>query len=219
MAIYAAGYLSPIRKKLGNAVGRKWRTLDVLAVYQPFVSNPNTTAQQLVRTRFGAAAHLAMCLSGAVEQGFLSICKGTKVPQRSMFIKKNWDNIHADTPGTPTIDYTEIIVADGSLQTPDVVGNASFADPLAVDITLTAYSGAASPVIDALDKVIAVVYDTEAQMCYMKDGVRGDNGITVTVNSYSNGHRVHVWAFAVGAGTLDEGKVSPSVYLGSGVIS
>ena len=217
MAIYNAGYLSPIRKKLGNAVGRKWRTLDVLAVYQPFVSNPKSEAQELVRTRFAFAASLAMAFDSAVKIGFKGICDGTKVPERSMFIKKNWSNVHADTPGAATVDYTELVIAQGSL--PECsFGNASFADPLQVEVPMN--DTTELPNADAHDKVYLYVYSPEAGAGVMGDVVtRADESVKCLVPAYWNGHRVHAWGFAVGAGVDNAGKISVSRYLGSGTIS
>lgn len=218
MAIYNAGYLSPIRKKLGNAVGRKWRTLDVLAVYQPFVSNPNTNAQQLVRCRFGGAATLSNALKRALLVGFAGICKGTKVPERSMFIKKNWGSIHCDTPGTVTFDYTEMVIAEGAL--PECqFGNASFAEPLQVAVSMTDTSDIDGA--DSHDKVYLAVYDMESGTAVFSDGrnTRADESVSVNVPAYWNGHRVHVWGFAVGNGTDNKGVISNSRYLGSGTIS
>lgn len=218
MAIYNAGYLSPIRKKLGNAVGRKWRTLDVLAVYRPFISNPNTSAQQMVRGRFSMAAKLAMAFARAIELGFANICKGTKVPQRSMFIKKNWNTITADSPSSIVADYTEMVVAQGKL--PEVLfGNASFAEPLQVAVTMSDTTGIEGA--DSHDKVYLLVYSPEAQAAVFSDGrnTRADESASVNVPAYWNGHRVHVWGFAVGAGTDNMGVISNSRYLGSGTIS
>ena len=218
MAIYNAGYLSPIRKKLGNAVGRKWRNLDVLAVYQPFVSNPNTEAQQLVRTRFAAIASLSNKFKRALLLGYANICKGTKVPERSMFIKKNWDNVIADTPGAATCDYTELTIAEGPL--PEVLfGNASFAEPLQVAVSMTDTTGVDGA--DAHDKVYLFVYSPEAGAGIVSDGrnTRADASASINVPAYWNGHRVHVYGFAIGAGIDNKGMISNSRYLGSGTIS
>lgn len=219
MAIYNAGYLSPIRKKLGNAVGRKWRTLDVLAVYQPFVSNPNTGAQQMVRARFGVAASLAMSFAAAVKLGFANICEGTKVPERSMFIKKNWNNIHADSPGSSiAVTYPDLVIAKGPLPEA-VVGTPSCTDPLQIDATITDNTGAQGT--SANDKVYMVAYSPEAQQSVMSDGrnTRAGETISLTVPATWNGHRVHVWAFTIGAGNNNMGVISNSRYLGSVTIS
>lgn len=219
MAIYNAGYLSPIRKKLGNAVGRKWRTLDVLAVYQPFVSNPNTDAQKNVRGKFGTLAGLAMRLAAVCEIGFSSICKGTKVPQRSMFISKNWDNISGEYPAF-SVSHEDLVLSAGSLNVPDYTGTLDFTSPLTVKQGLTSYSGTSTAFMDVDDNVYMVVYDPEADMSWFASVKRSDERVDVTVPALANGHRVHCYLFAVGAdGKLDEGKVSNTLYLGTGTIA
>lgn len=218
MAIYNAGYLSPIRKKLGNAVGRKWRTLDVLAVYQPFVSNPNTESQRTVRKHFSILAKLAMVFANAAELGFANICKGTKVPQRSMFIKKNYDTVTMVDDESGTVDYTMVSVAQGNL--PEVqFGSPTFTEPLQVAVTMTDTTGV--PGADADDQVFMVVYSSEAGAAIVSDGrnKRSTASMSVNVPAYWNGHRVHVWGFAIGGGIDNKGVISNSRYLGSGTIS
>lgn len=218
MAIYNAGYLSPIRKKLGNAVGRKWRTLDVLAVYQPFVSNPNTEAQRTVRKHFSILAKLAMVFANPAELGFANICKGTKVPQRSMFIRKNYDTVTMVDDQSGTVDYTMVSVAQGNL--PECqFGSPAFTDPLEVEVAMTSTTGV--PGTDEDDVVYLVVYSPEAGAAIMTDGrnKRSDASMTANVPAYWNGHRVHVWGFAIGGGTDNKGVISNSRYIGSGTIS
>lgn len=217
MAIYFAGYLSPIRNKLGNAVGRKWRTLDVLSVYNGRPRNPRTQKQQLNRTRFGAIANLAMSFNSAVKVGFSGICAGNPIPERSMFIRKNWGCVDASEPGTATFDYTEIVCAAGPL--PEAgFGAASFAEPLSVEVPLT--DNSAQDGADARDKVYLFVYSPEAKAGKLGEvKQRADETIACNVPSTWVGHRVHVWGFAVGNGTDNKGIISNSRYLGSGTIS
>lgn len=218
MAIYNAGYLSPIRKKLGNAVGRKWRTLNVLAVYQPFVSNPNTIAQRNVRVKFAALAGLSMRLAIAIEMGFEAMCKGTKVPQRSMFIRKNWDNLSGDYEGY-AVSYSDLVLSEGSLSVPEYTGSLDFTTPLTVKQALTSYAGDSTAFIDENDEIYMVVYSVEAQMCWVSKTKRLDERIECEVPALANGHRVQCYLFAVGAKDKpDAGKVSNTVYLGQGTI-
>lgn len=216
MAIYNAGYLSPIRKKLGNAVGRKWRNLDVLSVYQPNVRNPKTNAQEIVRTRFGFASSIAMRIANALRLGFGVITKGTKVPPRSYFIKENWNCFHASSPGSATCDYDGLIIAKGSL-TPFEFGTPSFATPLTVVVALTDNSSVYGA--SANDLGYLLVYDPEAEEAILSTGKeRTEAQIAVAVPDYWNGHRVHVYGFGVGDPDVNPDKVSMSRYLGSGTI-
>lgn len=219
MALYDAGYLSPIRKKLGNAVGRKWRTLNVLAVYRGTISNPRTEAQQLVRTRFGALARMAMYMSGSIMAGFEAACKGTKIPQRSMFIKENWSSVSADTPGTATVDYSELLLSKGGAVKP-IMSAPTFTDPLTVTMTETDTSE--MPRCDAHDEVHVVVYDPESTGCIEQVFMRNDTdpgSITIEVPAAWNGHRVHVYAFAIAQSEQWKGQTSDSIYCGTGTIS
>lgn len=215
MAIYNAGYLSPIRKKLGNAVGRKWRTLDVMAVYQPFVRNPRTESQQLVRARFGKLAQIAMMLFAGISKGFEGICKGTKIPQRSMFIKKNWAYSHADTPSSVTIDWENLVIAQGSLSLP-TTGALTAPSANTIQLILNDDANGDPMVIDAADEVYMVLANPTKSMGIISSAVlRVAEKITMSVPSNWVGDRLHAYVFAVGKGTQDLDKISNSVYGGT----
>lgn len=222
MAIYFAGYLSPIRNKLGNAVGRKWRTLDVLAVYNGRPRNPRTVAQQSNRMKFGALANLAMSFDSAAKIGFKPQCAGTPIPERSMFIRKNYEFVEVQmsggVPAGCTVDYTSLVLADGALPEAQF-GACSFNDPLSVEVPMTASSETVGAL--ATDIVKLFVYSPEAGAGIFGDEkYRDDASAACTVPAYWNGHRVHVWGMCWGAaGTANEGKVSNSRYLGSGTIA
>lgn len=215
MAIYNAGYLSPIRKKLGNAVGRKWRTLDVLAVYQPFVSNPRTESQQLVRTRFGKLAQVAMMLSAGVNKGFEGICNGTKVPQRSMFIKKNWSRVHADTPGSSTVDWEDLTIAQGGLALP-AVGALTAPSANTIKLALNDTGQGDPTVISTTDEVYMVLANPSKSMGLISAAaLRVEEEIAMAVPANWVGDRLHAYVFAIGKGNQDMDKISNSVYGGS----
>lgn len=214
MAIYFAGYLSPIRNKLGNAVGRKWRTLDVLSVYNGRPRNPRTTAQQAQRTKFGYIAKVARAFSTAVEMGFKPLCDGTPVPQRSMFIKKNIENVDVTDITNPTIDLTEVICAEGGLPNA-VYGTASFADPLSVTVPLTDTSSV--PGASNSDRVYIFVYNKDQNAGILSTAKqRPDVEVIVNVPATWNGEKVHVYGFVVNA---DNSSVSNSIFIGQGNIS
>lgn len=217
MAIYFAGYLSPIRNKLGNAVGRKWRTLDVLSVYNGRPRNPRTAAQQAQRSKFGFIAGIARQFAAAAELGFKPLCDGTPIPQRSMFIKKNIESVDMTDPTTPTIDTSSIVIAEGALPEADF-GNPSFSDPLSVKVPMTDTSDL--PGASVQDKVFIFVWDREANAGILSaPKEREAASIEVTVPTIWNGHRVYVYGFTVGGNGETKGMVSNSRFLGSGSIS
>lgn len=218
MAIYFAGYLSPIRNKLGNAVGRKWRTLDVLSAYNGRPRNPRTTAQQNNRVHFGVLGNLAMSFANIIALGFTKTCAGTHIPPRSYFVKENWNKVSVDTPGVATVDYTEIVCGKGTLVEAGY-GAANFSQPLSVSVPLTNNTGSGNAL--ATDKVQLFVYSPEALAGVMSDAkTRADESVVAAVPATMNGHRVHVYAITYGAPNTDnEGMNSVSRYLGSGTIS
>lgn len=115
MAKYYAGYLSPIKNKLGNAVGRRWRNLDVLAVYQPNVKNPRTSKQRAQRNRLGFTSRLARSLNPVISITLARVCAGTKTFPRAKFVSLNIKN----TTTSGTIDrWQDVILSDGKMLNP-----------------------------------------------------------------------------------------------------
>lgn len=214
MAIYFAGYLSPIRNKLGNAVGRKWRTLDVLAVYNGRPRNPRTTAQQTQRAKFGFIATIARAFESAVSMGFKPMCDGTPVPERSMFIKKNIHLVDASTPEAPVMTYTDIVCAEGGLPNA-TFGSVDVSNPLSVEVALTDTSDV--PGASNGDRVYIFVFNPDQKSGIISGGKqRNDEVVAVNVPSVWNGERVHVYGFVYNS---DNNEVSNSVYVGTGSIS
>ena len=219
MAIYFAGYLSPIRNKLGNAVGRKWRTLDVLSAYNGRPRNPRTTAQQINRVHFGTMGNLAMHFAPVIALGYTATCAGTPVPPRSFFVKKNWGVVSVTDPDTVAVQYADIECGQGTLLSAAANGSPSFADPLTVEVALTDNSGSGNAL--RTDKVQFFAYCPDVKAGMLSDvKQRDDASVSLTVPANWVGCRVHVYMITYGAtGTDNEGLNSNSVYLGSGTIS
>lgn len=212
------GILDGFVGKVGTVVGSFWKGLPVMRAYKRSTRDANTTAQQLIRTRFAAITSLASAFLYAIRLGFKQVARSRKMTEGDIFVKKNWACVHADDPGAATVDYTELVVAEGSL--PEVLfGNASFAEPLQVAVPMTDTTGVIGA--DAHDKVYLFVYSPEAGAGIISDGrnTRADESAAVNVPAYWNGHRVHVWGFAIGNGPDNKGIISDSRYLGSGTIS
>ena len=212
------GILDGFVGKVGTVVGSFWKGLPVMRAYKRSTKDANTNAQQLIRTRFAAITSLASAFLYAVRLGFKQAARSKKITETDLFVKLNWECIHADTPGAATCDYTELKIAQGSL--PEVLfGNVSFAEPLQVAVPMTDTSGVIGA--DSHDIVYLFVYSPEAGAGIISDGrnTRADESAAVNVPAYWNGHRVHVWGFAIGNGTDNKGIISDSRYLGSGTIS
>ena len=224
MAKYAAGYLSPITNKLGNAVGRKWRNIDVLAVYQPNVKNPRTSKQMATRNKLSLASHAGSMLRGAIRLGLKGITDGTHMFPRAKFISLN---VGAMPDTGLTIPYSSIVVAKGPVPIPDFV-QADLSTPQTVKLE---WSGNAldgvfpTSVVDEI-KVYPVILNVDFGASIVGRAVAfADGTARVTVPDAWNGTHVHVWGFARYEGAdndevgLTNGAASDSTYLGTGTIN
>lgn len=184
-----------------------------MGVYTSSVRNPRTIAQQLQRTKFRAMSSLAAAFSVVTRIGFKNVTNGTKVPPRDHFIKVNFQEVSASTPGTATIDFTGLAIASGSL--PGInFGTPSFANPLEVAVPINSSASGAPATED--DLVYAYVYSPEAgEGILSAPKVRSDAEVTIDVPDYWVGQTVHVWGFAT---SPDNSFTSKSSYLGSGTI-
>lgn len=211
------GILDGFVGKVGTVVGSFWKGKPVMRAYKRQISDRDSEAQQLIRTRFGAINSLAGAFYSAIILGLKEAAKRKKWTEGDVFVNENWGCVHADTPGAAVADYTELVIAKGHLPEAQF-GAASFADPLSVEVPMTDSSEVIGA--DPRDKVYLFVYSPEAGAGMLGDvKVRSDESIACTVPAYWNGHRVHVWGFAIGAGPDNAGVISNSRYLGSGTIS
>lgn len=229
MAIITGGLHGLARKKVGNVVYRDWRNMVVASAYNPNVQNPKTNGQQIVRERFAAISNLAKKMAVGLAVGFKNFCAGTKVPTRSMFIKRNWSKVGVTDPGNPaTFSYDEMVVADGQLE-PPIFGTPSFATAGTIKIPHTPNE---QELVNGQDSVMCLVYNVDkkrSQFLYADDR-DSDTDITLLMPTGWAGDRVHVWGFCVSesdntqsySGVTREykkGDASPSVYIGMGEIA
>lgn len=217
MAIVSQNNLGKLRKKSGPNTFRKWRTHLVMSVYVDHVADRNSEQQQLIRTRFRALNQLAAAFRSVLNIGFARLTSGLSMFQGNYFIRANWGCVTANTPGTAEVDYSEMIFSKGDLPEPQF-GALDFNEPLSIKATMTDTSemiGASSD-----DLVYFFAYSPEAgAMVMATPQTRDANSCDINVPSYWNGHRVHVFAFAVGDGIDNKGIPSNTQYLGSGTIS
>ena len=223
MAKINAGAQSTWRKKAGAYVYRKWRTLNVAAIYQPNVKNPRTLAQQRIRARLGALSQLSNGMASAINNGLRNAASGTKWSPRNLFVKLNFEVVSATTPESVSIDYTNIMVSKGPVNNPSI-GAPRFDNPNEVTLScnLTGMPGGHQSY-----EVKTVLYSADLGLSVMKstrfDSASGN--ITVEVPSSWNGARVHIWCWTEYIGNTDvenalyAGSVSNSRYCGSGNIS
>ena len=223
MSTLVTAVLGNIQGKVGNVVGRKFRNEYVVAAYQPKVRNPRTTAQQLIRARLGALSQLSNSMASAINNGLRNAAKGSKWSPRNLFVKLNFEAVHAASPDSVSIDYTDIVLSKGTVNNPHF-GAPQFDNPLQVGMTCSLdgmpngyQSYEVETFLYAPDLRIGIKKQTRFQAA---SGL-----ITVDVPASWNGTKVHVWCWTRFIGNTDvenalyEGAVSNSAYCGSGNIN
>ena len=204
------------RGKLGNTYGRKVHGVALNALMPTPRGNKNATEEMRdIQLRFKHIAQMASAFMAAIVIGLKTRAKaiGPLVSQFDAFIKDNWSATSA-TGGVVEIEYGNIKFADGNL--PEVgFGSADFEEPLSVSVGFTPNTD--TPGADASDQVRLVVYQPDSNKTVMSAPVlRSAGTVTMALPSTWSGMTVHVYGFAVGAGTTNKGIVSESSYIGTG---
>lgn len=217
MGKFYGGPNSPYYGKVGAVVARKWRTENVVSMYNPKVKNPNTKPQQIVRLKFTYLSTLCAALSRAINIGFFPESVGKKQFARCFFMKWNMGNVTVTLPDTVEIDYSSLLVANGSLAEVHF-GSPQFDEPLTVEVGFTANGTA--PGASADDEIYVLAYCPDDGRAILSTPVkRNAESVRMTVPGYWSGAKVQLWGFAAKAGELDTiDDVSKSTYIGSGNI-
>lgn len=212
------GILDGFVGKVGTVVGSFWKGKPVMRGYKRIVRDANTEKQELIRTRFSAIGALASSFYEAILLGFKGVARAKKITEGDYFVKVNWDYVHADSPGSATVDYTDLTIAKGNL--PEIrFGNASFTTPNSVVVAIS--DPADQPGSLGSDIAHVFVYSPEAAAGILSSPkTREDSEITVAVPDYWAGQRVHVYGFGMGDPDGDNaGRTTDSRYIGSGTIN
>lgn len=123
MAILRSAYGSGFVKRVGNIVGQKagdgkYR----ISAYQPDVTNPKSTAQQVQRSKFSFLGKLAVILGNEALVGM----SNTKYRTTQLaFISKNIPNVVMQVIGDPTqvdpvLSMIRLQMSDGGVVTPQL---------------------------------------------------------------------------------------------------
>lgn len=213
MAKISWGILDGFIGKVGTVVGSFWKGKPVMRGYKRQIRDAHTEAQQLVRTRFAAINSLSSAFLSAIRIGFAETARSRRTTEGNVFVKLNWDFVHADSPGSATVDYTDLALSKGNL--PAILfGNASFSTPNTVVVAISDPASAIGA--DPEDLAYIFVYSPEdGSGVLAAPKMRSDSEITCGVPDYWAGQRVHVYGFGLGV----EGNVSDSRYIGSGTIN
>lgn len=195
MAVIKSGILGGLSGSIGNVTGSSWKGVPVLRTKPLSVANPNTPAQQAVRTSWASLTKLGSSITGVILQ---PVWNGiaSKMSGYNLFLQKN-----AQLAFSSLGDFVPmgLSVSPGTLPSVPVT-----VDELASPTVMSFNIATALPSVQALatDKLYAVVVDSDGNFL---GGVSGT--VTRSVGAFSvvanrtllNGEHVYVYAFFMSA--------------------
>ncbi len=156
--------------KVGQTVGAKWKNLATIRTYAK-PSNPNTSAQQTIRTGFKQVTSFVALFSDLIRYQSSLDTRGQSV--RNAIISANKTQIVAGT-----ITKADLIVNKGGL--PNVT-SASLGTPAAgTNLTLT-YTKPVATNITAKAKIVAVAVDEENKIAGVGVGPLADETVEIAM--------------------------------------
>lgn len=156
--------------KVGQTVGAKWKNLATIRTYAK-PSNPNTSAQQTIRTGFKQVTSFVALFSDLIRYQSSLDTRGQSV--RNAIISANKTQIVAGT-----ITKADLIVNKGGL--PNVTA-ASLDTPAAgTNLTLT-YTKPVATNITSKAKIVAVAVDEENKIAGVGVGPLADQTVTIAM--------------------------------------
>lgn len=154
MAVIKAGILGGLSGSIGNVTGSSWKGIAVLRTKPLSVANPNTPAQQAVRTPWAKLTQLGSSITGAILQ---PVWNGiaSKMSGYNLFLQYNAQKAFSSLGAFVPMDLS---VSPGTL--PSAVVSV---DDLASTTTMSFNISTALPSVQALptDKLYAVVVDSD----------------------------------------------------------
>ncbi|MCX2477992.1 DUF6266 family protein [Pedobacter sp. MC2016-15] len=208
MATILKGFLDNFRGLLGNAVGAKWRTLNVIKGRPSKSSKPATEAQLAQQMKFSLATELVSTFSAQIKVGYQSYSKTTTTPTNAA-VKQILSNAIIGIYPDIKIDYPKVQLSKGSLLGVDDIKTVWNEE----DVTLTwRKNDFESPSRNDSDKIIMMFYDPLIKQFLLHLGARRGELTTKTTMPYTmRNHPIHAYMFLVS----EDGKnVSNSEYIG-----
>ena len=204
--------------KVGQHVGRSWKGRPVLAIYQPNVANPNTSAQQIVRARMSKLGKLSSAFMVALNEGLQFTAKKLRITNPNVFVSRNYSEVTAQSADDVTVNYSGLKVAEGNL--PEVsFGQVNFGDAQHLQISCPITGGSDQPGADDNDDVYLCAYCPEKNQSVLgSPAKRSAASCAVNVPAAWDGMDVHVYGFAVSANKVRP-TASATTYCGTGEVA
>lgn len=177
--------------RMMGVVGASWKGISYIRKHV-IPNNPDTVAQQGVRTTFASLVAFGKRINSTVLKDFI-----LPVPKRKSqfneFISRNQAMLTAGT-----FDYATLAIGDGGLYTPDDIAGVDNAIN-GVDVTWgTGLQGEAL----ATDTVIIVIYDETSDSYAFSTTVARSVGTATIPIVLTAGDKVHCYGFFIQGSTL-----------------
>lgn len=193
--------------KVGNNVGAVSNGRTVIRIYQPIVSNPQSAAQMLQRSRLSIASSFLRSLAGIIKAGWKEVSKyGTAWAD---CIKQNMEEAISLVGGVYTLDESKVVMSRGGVDLP--YGMSASNDGNDLTFQWTDNSGVGTAL--ATDVLVYLIKNkARGQWVAANSGVaRSTRTFTYACPSAWTGEDIYVYAFFVRA---DDSDASSTQYLG-----
>jgi hypothetical protein len=205
MAKIKSGILGPVSGRIGGVVGAKWKDVPVLRSYPISVANPNTSAQQNQRGKFGQCVSVARFLLADLIHVYWDPFSRT-MSGFNHFIQVNIDAFGPESLISPENFYSARGVLSG-LKDADLSTNLASHSLL---ITWSDNSGEGDAL--GLDCLAVCWYNiTQGYWSFkLTTAVRQDEECSIIDPYLASGNVLHVYPFL---SREDISRISDSVYL------
>lgn len=190
MAVIKSGILGGLSGSIGNVTGSSWKGIAVLRTKPLSVANPNTPAQQAVRTPWALLTKLGSSITGSVLQ---PVWNGiaSKMSGYNLFLQYN---------AQQAFNALGVFVPAGLKVSPGTLPGAAISvDELASPTVMSFNVATALPCVQALptDKLYAIVVDADGNYLGGVSGTvaRSAGAFSVVANRTLINHEV-VYAYA-----------------------
>ena len=171
--------------KVGETVGAKWKDKNTVRVLT-IPSNPNTQAQQTVRTGFSEISKFVALFSDQIKTVSALNTRGMSV--RNAIIKENKEMVTAGalTPGN-------LVISKGGLPTPQGAAASGVQGTGAITVPVTEITGTN---VTAKAKIVVVVVSQSASQAWVQ--VEDNTTGNITVNTGVTGtNPMEVYVYAI----------------------
>jgi hypothetical protein len=207
MAVTQNTLIGRSRQKIGGAVMRSWKGLNVLQSKPLTVANPKTDKQKAQRSALSQLVAMFRQFLAYIRLAFNEMPQGTT--QWAQLMKFNLKTGFTFTPPNATLKADSLRLSSGTL-----IGaqDLTFANPGGRNISIDWTDNSGQPGANGADRAVAVVLSASGEIYYFSSTAkRGDSTMNFTVPGTTAFTNLHLYFYFDNA---SQRKASDSQYLG-----